>query len=193
LLSSEPVPAPIPSHTSQAEHNGNLEGGSDPYADATIASLRLKPVTTVLAHDRCDAVIETMRDKGFDQVPVLANAGGRLIGLVTLGNLLSYISHGRAVGASHVKDVMFDFEKLSVPVSAAEVERFPERFGEVGKKQRQRFIEITMETKLSSLSRFFEHNSAAVVTEQKDSALKPVAVVTKVDLLGWLVKRVKTS
>lgn len=60
-----------------------------------------------------------------------------------------------------------------------------------------------METPLRALSRFFEWNSAAVVTEreeeegggsgQQESWMKPVAVVTKVDLLGWLVRQGKVD
>jgi cystathionine beta-synthase len=43
------------------------------------------------------------------------------------------------------------------------------------------------------LSKFFEWNSAAIVTEkgpiESGGLPKPVAVVTKVDLLSWLVKQ----
>lgn len=46
------------------------------------------------------------------QLPVLAPTGGKLVGLVTLGNLLSWISRGRASGKSPVSDVMFDFSSI---------------------------------------------------------------------------------
>ena len=66
-----------------------------------------------------------------------------------------------------------------------------------GWSQKRKFVEITMETPLRALSRFFEWNSAAVVTERdgvgSESWMKPVAVVTKVDLLGWLVRQGKMS
>lgn len=72
------------------------------------------------------------------------------------------------------------------------------------KKERQ-FVEITVDTPLKALSRFFEWNSAAVVTERDGSdgpgaaaassggGMKPVAVVTKVDLLTWLMKQSKVT
>lgn len=63
-----------------------------------------------------------------------------------------------------------------------------------GVPQKRKFVEITLDTPLRALSRFFEWNSAAVVTEKEDGEegwMKPVAVVTKVDLLGWLVKQGK--
>ncbi|ORY70032.1 tryptophan synthase beta subunit-like PLP-dependent enzyme [Pseudomassariella vexata] len=158
----------------------------DPYGGANVSSLRLKPVTSVLTSSLCSEAIETMREKGFDQLPVLNGPGGKLVGLVTLGNLLSYISRGRASGQSPVKDVMFDFGRLDEVVTDS-------RQGK-GKKRRQ-FVEITMDTPLTELSSFFEWNSAAVVTERsdgKDKALsKPLAIVTKVDLLTWMVKQVK--
>ena len=69
----------------------------------------------------------------------------------------------------------------------------------VGGKGRKQFVEITMDTPLKALSRFFEWNSAAVVTEREggvngeEGLMKPVAVVTKVDLLTWLVKQGKLT
>ena len=158
-----------------------------------------------------------MREKGFDQLPVLAASGKkRLVGLVTLGNLLSWISQGRATGKSPVEDVMFSFAKISevvtdprdigklaLPPSGKEnhkhthTQSASKTNGEANSQsvpQKRKFLEITLDTPLRALSRFFEWNSAAVVTEQEDGEerwMKPVAVVTKVDLLGWLVKQGK--
>ncbi|KAI0165888.1 putative cystathionine beta-synthase [Xylariaceae sp. FL1272] len=170
--------------------NGKVAAGEktdDPYVGATIRSLRLKPVTSVLSTSSCGEAIETMRDRGFDQLPVLAGPGGKLVGLVTLGNLLSYISRGRATAQSEVGDVMINFGRVDEVVTDI-------REGKGAKRPRE-YVEITLDTPLSELSRFFEWNSAAVVTEpsqSKEQALtKPVAVVTKVDLLTWMVKQTK--
>ncbi|KAJ5038174.1 uncharacterized protein L3040_007042 [Drepanopeziza brunnea f. sp. 'multigermtubi'] len=176
----------------------------DPYHGATIESLRLKPVTTVLANTPCSEAVETMREKGFDQLPVLAPTGGKLVGLVTLGNLLSWISRGRATGKSPVSDVMFDFssipEVVTDPKDISHLSQAPKTNGleesDNGKKQKtpkRKFVQITMDTPLSALSKFFEWNSSAVVTEKvggmQGGLSKPVAVVTKVDLLSWMVKQ----
>lgn len=160
-----------------------------------------------------------MREKGFDQLPVLASStpasSKRLVGLVTLGNLLSWISQGRATPQSPVSDVMFSFTKISEvvtdPRDVGPIARRTEKHstsstmtnGEADShgggvpQSKRKFVEITMETPLRALSRFFEWNSAAVVTERegegKESWMKPVAVVTKVDLLGWLVKQGKMN
>lgn len=164
----------------------NSKASADPYNGATIASLRLKPVTSVASTAECSEAIETMRDKGFDQLPVLSGANSKLVGVVTLGNLLSYISSGRATGQTQVKDVMFDFGRMD------EIVTDPRQSAATGatKDVKRKFVEITMDTSLSYLSKFFEWNSAAVVTEKSadnKTLSKPVAVVTKVDLLTWMV------
>ncbi|KAK1658318.1 cystathionine beta-synthase [Colletotrichum godetiae] len=175
----------------QATDNGattSAKGGIDPYEGATVSALRLKPVMSVPATSPCSEASEIMRDKGFDQLPVLSASGHKLVGLVTLGNLLSYISSGRATGSSPVSDVMFDFGRFD------EVVTDPRQAGETGEasKKKRNFVEITLDTPLSTLSKFLEWNSAAVVTEKAEGTKnlsKPVAVVTKVDLLTWVVNK----
>ena len=166
----------------------------DPLAGTKVSALRLKPVTTVTTDFACEAAIEIMRDKGFDQLPVLAPSGRKLVGLVTLGNVLSRLTHGRASGKSPVSEVMFDFSKI--PEIVTDPRDFTvKQNGHANGTDTLRpqikgrhFVEITMDTPLSVLNRFFEWNSAAVVTERDDSgAMKPVAVVTKVDLLTWML------
>lgn len=156
---------------------------SDPYDGATVRTLRLKPVSSVITTSECSEAIEMMRDKGFDQLPVLTPTGGKLAGLVTLGNLLSYISRGRASPKSPVSDVMFNFNRID------EVVTDPRMFGTNLKGKKRKFVEITMDTPLSALSRFLEWNSAAVVIEKSQDGSKPVAVVTKVDLLTYMVRQ----
>ncbi|EJT69898.1 cystathionine beta-synthase [Gaeumannomyces tritici R3-111a-1] len=167
---------------------------SNPYGGVTVRALRLKPVTSVLADSPCADAIETMRDKGFDQLPVLSPGGGsRLVGIVTLGNMLSYVSRGRVRTDSPVSDVMFDFGRLD------EVVTDPRGHGLASadaKGRRRKFVEITMDTPLDALSKFLEWNSAAVVTEpsadKSHGLAKPLAVVTKVDLLTYMMKGLKT-
>jgi cystathionine beta-synthase len=206
-------PAPPSTEPSSPEIKAR-RASNDQFRGAKVRALRLKPVTTVTADSSCAAAIETMREKGFDQLPVLAPTGRRLVGLVTLGNLLSRISHGRATGSSQVQEVMFDFSKIQevvmdprdinvvevgggqqVGASGHDKEVPPDDSNRHKKAQNKRkFIEITMDTPLSALNRFFEWQSAAVVTERDTSesgggkgTMKPVAVVTKVDLLTWLL------
>ncbi|PSR83289.1 cystathionine beta-synthase [Coniella lustricola] len=166
---------------------------SDPYGGETIRSLRLKPVTSVISTQLCSEAIETMREKGFDQLPVLSPTGGRLVGLVTLGNLLSYISRGRASATSPVSDVMFDFSKIDEVVTDPRDIVTAEALSK-DKKKKRHYVNITLNTPLTVLSKFLEYNSAAVVTDDEDGKdKKPVAVVTKVDLLTHMVAESKKS
>ncbi len=205
-LAANDLLPPTPPTTSPPSPILSASAKKDPYHGATIRSLRLKPVTTVLADTPCSEAVETMREKGFDQLPVLAPTGGKLVGLVTLGNLLSWISRGRATGKSPVSEVMFDFsnipEVVTDPKDISKLTEAPKTSGlekgKDGKEQKtpkRKFVEITLDTPLSALSKFFEWNSAAIVTEQggveSGGLAKPVAVVTKVDLLSWMVKQTK--
>ena len=214
LLPPTPPPTNPPSPTLPMQNRRSSTSQSkdkSPFGDATLRTLRLKPVTTVFADTPCAEAMETMRAKGFDQLPVLSATGNRkrLAGLVTLGNLLSWISQGRATPKSPISDVMFSFTKIT------EVVTDPRDIGSIapasnrktsltngeadgqGLPQKRKFVEITLDTPLRALSKFFEWNSAAVVTEKqgdgKDAWMKPVAVVTKVDLLGWLMKQSRLS
>ena len=174
----------------------------DPLHGATIRTLRLKPITTVTSETPCIDATELMRERGFDQLPVKSSPSesSRLVGLITLGNILSYLASGRAKHDTPVKEAMFDFSRMH------EIKRDPRDLtfadsygsrsaGRASNRARDDFVEITMDTPLSALSRFFEWNSAAIVTERVTDAhtLRPVAVVTKVDLLNWLVRQSKQA
>ena len=217
LAANDLLPPTPPSTEPSSPELRARRASNDRFHGAKVRALRLKPVTTVTADSSCLAAIETMREKGFDQLPVRAPTGRRLVGLVTLGNLLSRISHGRATGSSQVKDVMFDFSKIQEVVTdprdidVVEVgggrqtganghqkdDGQDEESRDHKVQNKRRFIEITMDTPLSALNRFFEWQSAAVVTERDVSdgggkgTIKPVAVVTKVDLLTWLLAQKK--
>jgi cystathionine beta-synthase len=83
---------------------------------------------------------------------------------------------------------MFDFARLD------EIVTDPREFASpVNPGKRRQFVEITKDTPLTTLSKFFEWNSAAVVTEKSEegskSLSKPIAVVTKVDLLTWMINK----
>lgn len=177
--SSDPTP---PSPTSSRKVQPNAE-----YGNATIADLRLKPIQTLASTSIVDEAIELMRDKGYDQVPVTSSTGKRLIGMVTLGNCLSYLSSNRISINSPITEVMFNFARLD------EVKPLEKNFGLTeGREDGREFVEITKQTPLWALSRFLEWNAAGIVTEREEGGkggMRAVAVVTKVDLLVWLVRQ----
>lgn len=206
-----PTPPLTPEQEQEPEsrpRSHSLRSSTSPFKGYTIASLRLKPVTTIPTDSPVTEAIETMREKGFDQLPVSSytSSGGKakLVGLVTLGNLLSYLASGRASPDSKVESVMFDFRhlnevvtdfgKLSLP-SQDESEESGSGKKKAYKGKRREFVQITKDTKLEDLNRFFEWNSAAIVTErvgEGEGELRATGVVTKVDLLTWLVRQGKS-
>jgi cystathionine beta-synthase len=112
-----------------------------------------------------------MKLNGFDQLPVTATSSTtQLVGLVTLGNILAKVGSGRVSLSDPVSSCSFHF------------------------KTTKKFVEITLDTRLDSLSKFFETNSSAVVTEKDASGeWKVLHVVTKVDLLSYLVHKTGVS
>ncbi|KAF7729120.1 hypothetical protein EC973_004888 [Apophysomyces ossiformis] len=137
------------------------------YGGAKVGNLGLKEAVTIDGETTCKEAIEMMEQRAFDQLPVTAGPHRRLRGLVTMGNILSRIASGRAKPTSAVSEVMFRFSYGS-----------------------KKFEEITTETPLDKLTRFFETNSSALVTEKSGDNVQVKHVVTKVDLLSYLVKNV---
>ncbi|KAG9301682.1 hypothetical protein G9A89_016753 [Geosiphon pyriformis] len=139
------------------------------WRGAKIKDLNLKNAITINSQSTCREAIDILERHGFNQLPVIdLEPHRKLVGLVTLGNLLSRISNNRATPDSPVEKVMFRFDKT----------------------KKHPFEIITIDTPLSKLQAFFEHHSSAIVTEpSEDGSLLPKHVVTKVDLLAYLVKK----
>lgn len=135
----------------------------DPYKGATIADLKLPNAITISPEETVQHAVEIMREKGFDQLPVVKN--GKPVGLVTLGNLLSRVSSNRL--------------KFTDPISVGA------GLFQYAKKGKDAYLTITPATKLNSLNHFFEENSVAFVTHPEGGL---VSVVTKIDLLSYLLQ-----
>ncbi|KAF9956636.1 hypothetical protein BGZ72_002603, partial [Mortierella alpina] len=87
------------------------------WGGAKVADLHLKAAVTVTSTSPCCEAILLMERNGFDQLPVVSATSGRLVGLVTLGNLLSRIASGRVQIDGHVMDVMFKFQKAGAHIT----------------------------------------------------------------------------
>jgi cystathionine beta-synthase len=149
---------------------------SNSFESEQIKSLNLKPIVTVLNTAKVQEVIKILKDNGFDQLPVLSSKNNKLIGLITLSKLLKSISEGEISINDEVSKIFIDFRKLN---NFDDVNIFNENKSSVKK-----FQKITQETSLGELKQFFEKNASAIVT---DEALKPIHVVTKVDLLEYFI------
>jgi cystathionine beta-synthase len=139
----------------------------DQWKGATIKNLNLNKAITVPAALGLREAIEIMKKNGFDQLPVTSASDSRhCIGLITLGGVLAKIGSGRRSLDDTCESAMYHF------------------------KINKKFVEITEETPLENLTKFFEKFSSAVVTQRsKLGELLVVSVVTKVDLLSFLTKR----
>jgi len=136
-------------------------------SDPTIRQLNLPDAVVVGSKTSIEQCLDIMNKGGFDQVPVV-DERRKMLGLVTVGSLLSRVAHGRVNPAEPVTEAMFHFNT------------------------KRPFMEITLDTKLADLQKFFEQNSAAFVTEREADGTPVVRkVVTKVDLLTYLMKNKK--
>lgn len=129
------------------------------WKGATVKDLALQAVVKIAPDMQCSEAATLMKNNSFDQLPVCDDKG-KLLGLVTLGNLLSRILAGKTGKADAVSTVMFKFNK------------------------RRAFAPYSTDSTLADLSKFFETHSIAFITAT-DGSLKHV--VTKVDLLHWLM------
>lgn len=135
------------------------------------------PVVTVSLADTIEKTFNLLQENGFDQLPVLNNAG-KLVGLVTLSSILRALSSKKVQMTNSIKSVIIDFRKL------ADFEKSFNITKESGYSKRQ-YEPITLKTSLSLLNKFFETNSNAIIT---DDDYKPIQIVTKVDLISFLAK-----
>ncbi|XP_022076617.1 cystathionine beta-synthase a [Acanthochromis polyacanthus] len=133
-----------------------------------LQGLNLSAPLTVLPTVTCQKTIKILKEKGFDQAPVVDDAG-LILGMVTLGNMLSSILAGKI--------------KLSDPVS---------------KVLYKQFKQIRLTDNLGKLSRILETDHFALVVHEQiqyltdgSPSLKQMVfgVVTAVDLLNFVTGR----
>jgi len=139
------------------------------WEGATIKDLNLPHAITVPAAISIKNAVEIMKSNGFDQLPVTSASDSKhCIGLVTLGGLLAKIGSGRCKLTDSCDSAMYQF------------------------KLEKKFKEITVDTPLDQMTKFFENHSSAVVTKRSPlNELLIVSVVTKVDLLSFLTSKLK--
>ncbi|CUM65077.1 uncharacterized protein PRCAT00002699001 [Priceomyces carsonii] len=135
------------------------------------------PVVTVSLSDTVEKTFDLLQSNGYDQLPVLNNAG-KLVGLITLSKILKSLSTKKVQMSNSISSIIIDFRKLA---------DFEKSF-DISKKSgftKRSYQSITLDTPLSLLNKFFETNSNAIIT---DEDYKPIQIVTKVDLISYLTK-----
>ncbi|CAK7892665.1 hypothetical protein CAAN1_08S04896 [[Candida] anglica] len=164
----------------QVEDESSKSKESDDFlAKTTIRELVADKaaVVTVTLADTVGKTFELLQSNGFDQLPVLSQSG-KLVGLVTLSSILKALSTKKVQLTNSIRSVIIDFRKL------ADFEKSFTITKASGLTKRS-YSPITLDTPLSLLNKFFETNSNAIVTDEE---LKPVQIVTKVDLISFLTK-----
>lgn len=135
------------------------------WANNCVANLTLSTPITITPDLSCKEAIDVLRANSFDMVPVQSDHG-KIEGVVTEGNLTSYITQGRVSPDDACTKAMF-----------------------------KQFKKVSMQTNLAELSVIFDRAPFAVVVSeqqvfQKDAAsvTRSVvsAVVTRIDLLNFI-------
>jgi len=131
-----------------------------------VSDLKLEAPLTVQPALTCAQCIDILKTNGYDQLPVVG-AAGEILGMVTMGNLASFLVSGRVKPSDSIEKVMYKQFKMFDP-----------------------------KTHLSVISRAFDQDHFALVaTTQRcytgASAFTEKSVVygvcTRVDLLNFIV------
>nr|XP_004654560.1 cystathionine beta-synthase isoform X2 [Jaculus jaculus] len=133
-----------------------------------IQELSLSVPLTLLPTVTCEHTIAILREKGFDQAPVVDESGA-ILGVVTLGNMLSSLLAGKVQPADQVRKVLY-----------------------------QQFKPVRLTDTLGTLSRILEMDHFALVVREQiqyhsnDKASEQqmvFGVVTAIDLLNFVAAR----
>lgn len=137
------------------------------WTSKRIADLDLKSPITITPDVTCREAIEVMNNNAFDMVPVQSESDGKVLGVLTEGNLTSMITQNRI----HPDDVC------------------------VGAMYKQ-FKQVQLSTSLSDLATIFDRDYYALVVAEQLCFMKGKqmtrsvvsGVVTRIDLLNYISK-----
>ncbi|KAJ2083710.1 hypothetical protein H4R24_000573 [Coemansia sp. RSA 988] len=149
------------------------------FRGASIEDLQLPAALSVSASDTIGTAINLMAEHDFSQLPV-TGAGRRLVGYLTLSAAQTLIENCVATPDQPVSKFMLRFDRRP---NRGETNNNAGRTTSVNKQ----YWLITPETPLSELSRFFETNSVAFVTDASRKFC--LGIATKQDLLTFLARR----
>ncbi|CAL8322524.1 unnamed protein product [Merluccius merluccius] len=94
--------------------------------NTTLQGLNLSAPFTVLPSVSCQTTIRILKEKGFDQAPVV-DESSMILGMVTLGNMLSSVLAGRVKPSDPVSKVLYtQFKKVSLTDNLGKLSRILE-------------------------------------------------------------------
>ncbi|XP_046402229.1 cystathionine beta-synthase isoform X2 [Ischnura elegans] len=132
------------------------------------SSLGLEAPTTILPTVSCQEAVDIMRKESYDQLPVVDESGA-VLGMVTMGNLMSLMVHSRAKPGDEVQKVLY-----------------------------RQFKKVSMDTTLGRLSRILEGDHFVLVVHSQRLYSNPdnvstreviIGIVTPVDLLSFITNQ----
>ncbi|KAJ2157624.1 hypothetical protein GGF46_004369 [Coemansia sp. RSA 552] len=147
------------------------------YRGASIEDLQLPAAVAVREGDTLGTAIGLMAEHDFSQVPVTTGTGRRLVGYLTLSAAQTLIENQAATPDQPVSKFMLRFSGRR-----PSDENIRPNHG-----THKQYWLITPETPLSELSRFFEANSVAFVTDASRKFC--LGIATKQDLIAFLARR----
>lgn len=133
-----------------------------------VQGLKLSAPLTVLPSVTCQWTIKILKEKGFDQAPVVEEAG-LILGMVTLGNMLASVLAGKVKPSDPVSKVLY-----------------------------KQFKQVKLTDNLGKLSRILETDHFALVVHEQiqymtngSPSLRQMVfgVVTAIDLLNFVTVR----
>jgi cystathionine beta-synthase len=142
------------------------EKAAEPWRTRLVADLHLQSPYTIVPNCTCKNAIAIMAEHGFDQLPVVDEKTGEILGTVTEGNLTSHIVNKRVRPDDEVSKVLYKKFKL-----------------------------VNLNTTLEELSKIFDKEPfALVVATQKCFSSTGVAtekkvitgVATRLDLVRYI-------
>jgi len=103
--------------------NGFMEPSEMPkewWADHTISQMELPKPVTISSRKTVSEAITLLKEGGFDQIPVIESATGRIQGTITIGNLTAHVLSKRVNVASNLESVLYKkFKQVSPDTTLA--------------------------------------------------------------------------
>ncbi|XP_038065852.1 cystathionine beta-synthase-like protein [Patiria miniata] len=131
----------------------------------SVSALKFHPPMTVLPTVSCQDAIKIMKREGFHQLPVVGEAG-EVLGVVTLGSLMSSMVAGRINSATLVQEVLYKtFKKVTLDLTLGQLSRILDL---------DHFVLVTQKQKVCS-------QDARVTTKEVI-----VGISTRIDLLHYI-------
>jgi len=132
-----------------------------------VSSLNLQSPLTVLPTIKCQVCVDIMNREGYDQIPVVDQTGA-VLGMITLGNIMSQIVAGRMMPTDTVLQCIYkNFKKVTLDTDLGKLSRI---------------LDIDHYALVVHSQRVYEDNS---VMKEKEMIF---GIVTRVDLLNYITR-----